>query len=105
MACDTAVRVVVPAFAQAERYTRGLRREAAKSAGQLATRIKEEFGPRTLRGIAAAFSKAKKSVSEAITYARGAGKKEGGDEEDGTGGLGGDSGATSEEGDSQYGYF
>lgn len=76
MARDTAVKVVGPALKQAERYTRSLRREAVKSAGQLAIRVKEDFAPKAASGVASLFSKAKRGLSEAIGGARNRGQTE-----------------------------
>lgn len=65
-ACGTAKRVVVPVASQAERYTRGLRREAARSAGKLAVHLRDEVCPRVARGLAGALGKAKRSLVETV---------------------------------------
>lgn len=64
---DTATRFVGPGLQQAERYTRGLRRGAGKTAGKAALALKDEVLPRVGRGIKAAASKAKRRVEDAIT--------------------------------------
>ena len=87
VASDTAVRFVGPALRQAERYTRGLRREARHAAGRAALRLKDDVGPWVARGVAAGFGKAKRRLGEAVEKRRGRG--EGGEVEgEGRGGAG-----------------
>ena len=86
VASDTAVRFVAPALRQAERYTRGLRREAGHAAGRAALRLKNDVGPWIARGIASGFGKAKRRLGEAVEKRRG--RVEGGEgEEEGRGGV------------------
>ncbi|CAN0054689.1 unnamed protein product, partial [Laminaria digitata] len=70
VASDTAVRFVGPALRQAERFTRGLRREAKNAAGRAAMRLKDDVGPWVARGIAAGFGKAKRRLGEAVEKRR-----------------------------------
>ncbi|CAN0423239.1 unnamed protein product, partial [Hapterophycus canaliculatus] len=63
---DTATRFVGPGLRQAERYTRGLRRGAGKTAGKAALVLKDEVLPRAGRELKAAASRVKRRVEDAI---------------------------------------
>lgn len=83
---DTAVRIVVPTLEQAERYTRGLRREAGKAAGRAAVRVRDDVYPMVARGVASAAGKARRCLVDAVRRRGGGGgggeeKEEGGEDE------------------------
>ncbi|CAM9816296.1 unnamed protein product [Ectocarpus fasciculatus] len=63
---NTATRVVGPAVQKAERYTRGLRRGAGKTAGKAVVALKDEVLPRVWTGVSLAASNAKRRVGDAI---------------------------------------
>lgn len=63
---NTATRFVGPAVQKAERYTRGLRRGAGKTAGKAVVALKDEVLPRVWAGVSLAASNAKRRVGDAI---------------------------------------
>ncbi|CBN76997.1 hypothetical protein Esi_0024_0181 [Ectocarpus siliculosus] len=63
---NTATRFVGPAVQKAERYTRGLRRGAGKTAGKAVVALKDEVLPRVWTGVSRAASNAKRRVEDAI---------------------------------------
>lgn len=73
---DTAVRFVVPAIEQAERYTRGLRRGIKAAAGKVALRLRDEVCPRVGRNVIAALGGMKRRLVEALSKRGGGGTEE-----------------------------